>query len=463
MFKLRDYQLDLVDRVWAQLGSDSAVLAQLPTGGGKTACQAELARRLFRFGGKVLAAVHRVEVLHQMAAAFEYHIGITPQLVVAGSRPDWNAPVILGMNQTLVRRIDSLPGDIRLLIQDEAHHSTSRTYRKLFDALNCNVSGWSATPERLDGSALSDVFDCLVLGPSVKQLTAWGFLCPYRYHSLDVGMTTRGVKVRNGDYDARGLARANKATAIAAEVVKNYRAHANGLQTVVFAINVAHSQQIAWSLAEAGINAVHVDGNTPAAERAQAIADFKAGRVQVLCNCELFGEGVDIPAVEAVVLARPTQSLTIFLQQVGRCLRPFPGKDYAVILDLAPNCATHGFPDDHRAWKFDGEVKEPGPGRFFGLEERAYTPRDTSEGNATITEVARSDINPDHPWAETINRLLYRQQLLGYKRGWLGYGLAEDPVASLDLSAWELLGQYLGYKPGWAWHKWHETRSRSAA
>lgn len=451
-FDLRDYQTDLVDRAWAGLQQAGArILTQLPTGGGKSACQAELVRRARALGWQVAIAVHRRELVHQLAETVERHVGIAPELVTAGSRPDWSAPIIVGMNQTLVRRADRIPPGLGLLLQDEAHHGTSTTYRALYAALpaGCRLSGWTATPERLDGKPLGDVFDRLECGPSTRWLIDEGYLSSFRYLSAPL-MSVTGVRRVAGDFNAGDLARANNPVLLAAGVVESYQQHIPGRRTVVFAVNITHSRQIAYSLAEAGIPALHVDGSTPPEERAKAIADFRAGRVQVLCSCDLFCEGLDIPGIEAGILARPTASLTIHLQQIGRTLRPAPGKAEAVIIDVAGNWERHGLPDDDRLWSLEG--RPPGRPRRLTVNERAEVvdvpPREILEGDAQLVEIHHHQQAEPFRWA----RLLEEQQAGGHGDYWLWHQLRENPDATL--SAWRNLARILGRRRGWAMHQY---------
>ena len=452
-FALRDYQLAMVDgaeAAWAK--GARAVLNQAPTGAGKSVCQAELIRRALAQGRQVLVAVHRIELIHQLARSFKHHTGITPQLVIAGSQPDWSAPLLVGMNPTLHRRGNHIPSDLGLFVQDECHHSVARTYRDVLEALpaGCFVSGWTATPARTDGSGFRDLFDELIPGPSTRWLIEQGHLSPYLYLADPSPMRTKGIRKLAGDFSIADLARANDSATLSAGVVDAYRKHCPGLQAVVFAINVEHSQAIAAAFNAAGIPAAHLDGEAVTEGRQQTVEQFRQGNLRVLTNVGLFGEGFDVPALEAVIMARPTCSLALFLQMIGRALRYAPGKT-ARIVDLAQNWTRHGLPRDEREWSLDGVERQVRDLEVVDDEVRERRPRDIeiSEGDAELVE-----LDPDvvREWRQSFVRLVQQQQERGHSHGWLWHQLRRSGDA--PLTAWEQLAELMGRKRGWAWHQW---------
>lgn len=453
-FQLRDYQLAMVDgavRAWT--AGARSVLSQAPTGAGKSVCQAELVTRALRQGLQVLVAVHRIEILQQLARAFRYHSGVIPELVVSGSRPDWSAPLLVGMNPTLARRLEWLPPSLGIYIQDEAHHSVADTYAAVFEALpqDCIVSGWTATPVRSDGGGFRDQFDHLVSGPQTRWLIDNGHLSPYRYLSDPTPMQTKGVRRIAGDYSIADLARANDAATLSAGVVASYRRHCPGTQAVTFAINLEHSQAIAAAFNQAGIPAGHLDGETPPEERHATVEQFRQGQLRVLTNVGLFGEGFDVPALEAVIMARPTCSLALFLQMVGRGLRFAPGKT-ARIIDLAGNWTRHGLPCDERTWSLDGVKRQTRELEVVDGEvvERRVRPVQITEGVAQLVELDPVEVRA---WRASFDRLVATQKQRGYRLTWLWHQLRQAG-GDVPLEAWQKLADMMGRKRGWAWHQW---------
>ena len=218
-----------------------------------------------------------------------------------------------------------------------------------------------------------------------------GGLARYRAFAPAITVDLRGVRTRGGDFAAEAVAAAMDQPLITGDIVAHYQRLATGKQAIIFAVTVRHSEHLATAFKAAGIAAAHVDGTTPKNERRQAVAAFAAGRLRVLSNVELFGEGFDVPGVEAVVLARPTQSLALHLQQVGRALRPAPGKEHALILDHAGNLARHGLPDAPRVWSLDAQPRrqrehDDTVGPVHGAERG----RELVQAEGMLTEVDRA-------------------------------------------------------------------------
>ena len=215
--------------------------------------------------------------------------------------------------------------------------------------------GLTATPCRLDGKPLREYFDTLVIGPSTADLITKGALTPYDYYAPNT-VDTSGMKHNKTDFTADALSFFSQKREIIGDNIKQYQRLANGKRNIVFACNVKHSLEIVKRYQDAGIPAAHLDGETPQADREKILSQFASGEIKVLSNVELFGEGFDLPAIEVVSLLRPTLSTSLYLQQVGRALRPCPelGKERAIILDHVGNYERHGMPDDNREWSLKG-------------------------------------------------------------------------------------------------------------
>lgn len=367
---LRDYQRDLIDRTRAALKRTRRVLAQAPTGAGKTALASYIAGESAARGRLVFFVCHRAELVCQTSMTFR-KFEIPHGFVAAGYPMDLSRPVQICSVDTLKNRLHRLPAP-SLIIWDECHHLAAAGWRSIQDhyATAYHI-GLSATPVRLDGRGLDDHFDEMVLGPSVGWLIEQGHLSPYRCFAPSAP-DLAGVHKRMGDFVRGEAEKAMDGPKLTGDAITHWLRHAQGMRSVAFGVTVAHSQHIAASFSAAGIPAAHLDGSTPKADRAQIIRDFAAGRITLLSNVDLFGEGFDLSAIaqadvtiDCVLQMRPTQSLGLHLQQIGRALRPAPGKT-AIILDHAGNTCRHGLPDDGREWSLSGVERKGGKGANDG-------------------------------------------------------------------------------------------------
>lgn len=353
---LRPYQIALLDGArQAFRERKRAVLLQLPTGGGKTVSGSQMIAGSSAKGKICWWLAHRRELIGQTSKTFA-SMGIQHGLIAGGNSSDSSKRVQIGSIQTVARRLDDLtPPD--LIIFDECHHLGAAQWQKIFDAFPlAKIIGLTATPWRLDGKGLGTWFQDMVSGPTVADLIAEGSLSPYRLFA-PTQVDTGAIKMQAGDFKRDDLAAAMDKPSITGDAVQHYLKLCRGKRAVAFAVNVDHSQHIAAQFNANGIRAEHVDGTMDIASRDGAIQRFIAGETLVLTNCELFGEGFDVPAIEAVILLRPTKSLSLHLQQVGRALRPAPGKSEAIILDHAGNSLIHGLPDDEREWTLEDREK----------------------------------------------------------------------------------------------------------
>lgn len=354
MLTLRPYQHALIAQCRAAMQQGSRrVLLQLPTGGGKTILIAQMLASAAARGKRAWFCVHRKELLDQSVATFIESADIHTGVVAASYPTSPLAPVQVCSVPSLSKRIGSLlPPD--LVVWDECHHVASRSWSDIAAQFPAALHiGLTATPQRLDGQGLGAHFDTLIQGPSTAALTAQGYLSPYRYFAPTLTDLSAVHRVA-GDYNKREAADVMQHSTVVGDAVSHYLQHGNGGRALVFAWSLDASEAIAASFAAAGIAAEHVDGTTSRAARTAALERFRAGTVRVLCNVDLFGEGLDVPAVDAVFLLRPTASLGLYLQQVGRGLRPAPGKSHVRIFDHVNNWQRHGLPDDPRVWSLDG-------------------------------------------------------------------------------------------------------------
>jgi DNA repair protein RadD len=331
VLELRPYQLELVNRVRLAYGAGArSVVMQLGTGGGKTATAASLIARSVAKGRRVVFAAHLDALIDDTSdrltgAGIEHGI-------VQGDRPtNPTAPVQVASLATLHRRGERPPAD--LVIVDECHRAMAATVREVLDGYpSARLLGLTATPERGDGEPLGDVFQVLVCGPSVRELTLAGHLAPAIVLSPPAPMDG----------------------SLALDPVEAYATHAPGLPAMVFCRDAEQAGDVATRLGNA---AVLILGDTPRAERRAARERLAKGEPLVLVGCGVFLEGWDSPEVRAVVLARAFGVVSSFLQGCGRALRATRGKNHALIIDLVGAAILHGLPEDDRIWSLDGPAR----------------------------------------------------------------------------------------------------------
>lgn len=350
---LRPYQSDIIakTRSLMQKGVHS-ILIQSPTGSGKTLLTAHMLHTAASKGMRSLFVVHRRELIKQSTAAFALE-GLKHGIISAGFFEDRRHFTQLASVQTLARRISRFAPP-RLIVWDECHHLAAGSWAAIFRAFPSAFHiGLTATPERLDGQGLGSFFKEMINGPSVQKLIEDGYLSAYKLYA-PMKVNVGGVHTRMGDFVRSELSSAVDKPSITGDAVQHYQKFCAGKKAVVFCVSIQHSQHVTEQFNKAGIPAAHVDGETPQEERDERIQNFKSGVIKVLSNVELFGEGFDVPSIEACILLRPTQSLGLYLQQVGRALRPAPGKTTAIILDHVGNCERFGLPDEDRIWSLEG-------------------------------------------------------------------------------------------------------------
>lgn len=345
---LRPYQSDMLERTAREFRDVRRVLLQLPTGGGKTVLFSEAARAT---NERVCIVAHRRELIRQAHAR-------TPGSAIYPSADPQR--ITVGSIQTLSRRLDSLPR-FGLIVLDEAHHAVAGQYERLLASQpDARVLGVTATPERLDGRGLGTVFERLICGPSVAQLTPL-YLKPARVYGPPVPLDLSHVRTTAGEFNAADLEQVMAKPSLLGSATEHYERLAAGRPCLVFEVSVKLAQESAAAFRAEGWRFACVWGGMGDDARDAALADLAAGRLHGLTSCELISEGLDIPSVSCVILRRPTQSLGMFLQQVGRGLRPDGRWPDLVVLDHAGNVLRHGMPDQDRVWSLDA-TKRRGAG-----------------------------------------------------------------------------------------------------
>ena len=488
--QLRPYQQQLINAIRSEFNKKiKRVVAVAPCGSGKTVMTGWMIREALKKGNRAIFFVHRKELIEQTAKTFNA-LEIPFGVISAGFDMNLNLPVQIASVQTLARRLDKiLPPNF--LICDECHHILADTYKKILDAFpNAFLLGVTATPERMGGITLVDAFDSLVQSLDVDDLIARGNLSPFKYFApaqcKDLQNRLNQVNVRFGEFVNADLERVMSSNKIIGGIVENYRNFADGKSAICYCVNVRHSSNVAQAFRDNGIPAAHCDGETPPALRAAIVNDFRNGNIKVLCNAELFGEGFDVPGCQSVILARPTQSLTLFIQQAMRPLRPDPNdpNKVAVIIDHVQNYIRHGLPNAHHDWSLASnppkrdkplvkackhcQLVVPSNTKICpacGYEFKGdYHAPDTHEYHGQVAELALPSANKKtvdtptvkHPFTKPEEFLAVAKNR-GYKIYWVACKSLEFAKSKEDCLH---IAKVCGYKPGWALHAWEEKISR---
>lgn len=358
-YEERPYQQELIKRLSGELAKHRRVLVVAPTGSGKTVIAGKISQLLARKNKRVVFCVGRKELLKQTISTWvQFGLGEDVGIVSASNTSMTWQPFIAASIQTLYRRPNlQLPADY--VFVDEAHHTPARTWQSTIDKRwpNAKIIGLTATARRADGLGLRPHFDSIVQTPQVRELIDMGYLCDFDVMKPDYSLNIKGLKAgKSGDFNQAELSRRVTGTTIV-ECVKSYMKYANGMQAIVFCVDIPHSTRVMWQLLGHGISAEHIDNKTPARKRDNTIDAFKRGVVQVITNVDLISEGFDAPQCQCVVMARPTASLTVYMQQAGRMMRPKPDGSKGLLLDLAGNFYIHNAtPKDVVEWSLDGDI-----------------------------------------------------------------------------------------------------------
>lgn len=418
--------MDIIERTRAAMkkGCRNSIIVS-PTGSGKTVLTAHMLKTAASRTMGSAFLVHRRELLKQASTSFSA-IGVNHGIVAAGFEESLKNLVQICSVPSLSRRLKRMSPP-KLVLWDECHHLGAKTWASIHEALpDAYHVGLTATPQRTDGKGLGKWFQEIILGPSVGELIERRFLSPYKLFAPDGTVTDERV--------------------ITGNAIREYSRLIPGKRAVVFAPSIEFSQRLVADFNEAGIRAVHVDGESDKSFRDGTLEDFIEGKIQILSNVALFGEGLDIPAIDAVIDLAPTSSLSAWLQRCGRALRPNKGKEMAYIIDHAGNAMLHGLPDDDRTWTLKGTGLEKkksdiGPrvkicGQCFAAQENwrqvckfcgykfEIKSRTLTELDGDLMEVdlaiARNQRRREQGNADTLESLTELGESRGYKnpKGW---------------------------------------------
>jgi len=350
--KLREYQARAIADTYAALRKYTRVILQLPTGAGKSIIAVRIMQAALRNEKRVLFIVERKTLKDQIAEHCNKHkieYGIQ-----SGDDPrySWGAPVQIGTIQTLARRSNIDHGfGYDLIIVDEAHLIYRHQKQIMADYANAKFLGLTATPYT---KGLGLLWEHLVKGPSVRELIDQGHLCDYIAYAPPAGqIDTKGVKLNAGEYNERELYDRANNDRLFANITDEWQSKAAEVPTLVFAININHSRILCERFKALGIHAEHLDCYSDDDHSRACIEAFKRGEITVLSSVFRLAIGFDAPNAGCAILARPTKSLILHRQMLGRVLRPAPGKEKAIILDHSSNLERLGLPDDDTDYPLD--------------------------------------------------------------------------------------------------------------
>lgn len=462
MLALRPYQQQIVDGVrQSYIAGNKSPLVVAPTGAGKTIIFSYIAAtttakidKVENRKKRVLILVHRVELLRQTSDKLR-EFGVDHGLINPLYSPKYYSLVQVASVQTLIKRLHKIQRP-DLIVIDEAHHATAGTWRKIIEYFpEAYVLGVTATPCRGDGTGLGQtsggIFDDLVMGPQIRALIDGGYLVSPKVYAPMERLDLSGVRTKMGDYDNKQLEQVVDKPKITGHAVEHYKQLCDGAPAVAFCVSIAHAQHVAAEFQAAGYTAYAVDGSQDDDTRKRILNGLGNGKVHLVASCDLISEGTDIPAIGCAILLRPTQSLGLYLQQVGRALRPSEGKPYAVILDHVGNVLQHGMPDDERTWSLDGNVK-----RGKGAKKEATVRVEQCEKCYSVYEPQASCPNCGHvkevvnASPQTVDGTLtemtpqYAAMIRKQKSQEVGRAKSREEL--------EAIAKARGYKPGWVNH-----------
>ena len=347
----------------------------MPTGTGKTRLFTSLINDIIKNDkrdGKIVIIAHRKELIDQISKSLLQY-NINHALIIAGQKRDLSKRVQVAsiasiMHSKTRNKTEYKELEVDYIIIDEAHHSMAKTYARLCQRYKtAKKLGVTATPWRMNHSGFM-YFDCykrkqeyfqkLIKSKPISWFIENHYLSPYTYYSIQDKSTTRklidSIKTYNkfGNYAEGELATKFNTKVIRARLLESYQKYANGKKGIIYAINQAHGKDICQQYQEAGLKVAYIDSNTKLSERISLINRYRNGIIEILVNINIFSEGFDCPDIEFIQLARPTKSLSMYLQQVGRGLRPTKNKSQCIILDNVGLYSTYGLPDANRQWDY---------------------------------------------------------------------------------------------------------------
>ena len=500
---LREYQNEGVNNIrLSYMQGNRAVLYVLPTGGGKTVIFSHISEQAAIKGNRVCILVHRAELVDQSSESLT-KIGVEHGVITAGKELDLSKTVQVASVFTLVRRLHLIPEDFfGLIVVDEAHHAVAGSWKKTIDHfIKAKVLGVTATPERLDGKGLGNYFQDMIVGQDTAWLTANNYLAPAKVFAPPNKLDKTSLGKRGGDYKMEEAENQMKQGGIMGDAVTHYKKHIYPSTAIAFCCTIEHAKAVAKAFNDAGITSQPLTGDN-CKDRKDIIKKLGTGEIKVVTSCQIISEGTDVPTVGGAILLRPTQSLSLYLQQVGRWLRPADGKKYAIINDHVGNSVTHGLPNQERNWSLEGKkVREKVNAHPLKVCEACFAVNPISArectdcGNPFKVKERRELARIDGDLVERMYKVGDAVQL-HRRKGWIGGWRIINKKDTLDGIVYTVtqkktgktytdIQEYLirpplnqelydcktyddlkalaakrGYKQGWAYYRWQQRQNK---
>lgn len=324
---LRDYQQEVFDKLKLELLHNKRVICQMPCRSGKSYIMYEICKKANLKGSNVLVLAHRNLLLDQHRSLIDLpNVRITSR-------------------QTEVRHLGE-HGKVDIILVDECHLSASDTYKKIFDFYSDSIIiGMTATPCRLDGRSLGEIYQKIIKGPTVKYLIGIGAISPFDYYAPKLDIDLKSVKTSDGDYNQKDLEDIMLDNKIYGDIILNYEKMAKGKQAIAYCVSIKHAQKICDLFNEHNYQAKCIHSKIPKKEREKILEDFKNQLFTVIVSVDCISEGISLPSCEVCLMLRPTQSYALYVQQGMRALTPHPNKK-AIVIDYVGNVYRHGMLDE---------------------------------------------------------------------------------------------------------------------
>jgi len=491
MPRLRPYQETVFQKTREAFRANRSVCVQMPTGSGKTILFSMMTKAAVAKKNKVWIIVSRNELLKQSSAQLK-KLGVKHGRIAVGHSESKAFGVHVVSKDTLIRRYEKIKTPPDFIIFDEVHLYIERQKEIVQRFPKAKILGVTATPERLDGRGLSEVYQTLIQGPSIAELIAGDYLTGVRYFCPPIeGIDS--LHRRGTEYDPNELQELLEKRQIFGKAIEHYRKHAAGLPCLVYCRSVKAASITAQRFSDAGFRFENIDGRMSYKRRALLIDALREGKIQGLTSCDLITYGLDVPRVSCIIMLRPTLSRALFSQMVGRGLRPWPGKTACVVLDHVNNLREHGHPLTAHDWKFRGREKRGKPKGeaidslklcpecflYFtgsicdncGTKRQKGARKDLAEVDGRLVEItgpvkigARPPEEQRH-YADRINSAVDRGAVadlldiakeIGRRELWVYHRLNIDsngePLKMVNQTLLYEIARIKGYKPGWAWY-----------
>ena len=335
---LRDYQQDVFDKLKIELRNNKRIICQMPCRSGKSYIMYEICKKAYEKGTKVLVLAHRNLLLDQHRGLIDF--------------PN----VIITSRQTEVNRLGE-HGKIDIVLVDECHLSAADTYKKIFDYYsNSVIIGFTATPCRLDGRSLGEIYQKIIKGPAVKYLIEIGAISPFDHYAPKLNINMDNVKIGDGDYNQKDLEDVMTDPKIYGDIIANYEKLSKGKQAIAYCVSIKHAQKICELFNQNGYEAKCIHSKIPKKERERILDDFKNQKFTVIVSVDCISEGISLPSCEVCLMLRPTQSYALYIQQGMRALTPHPEKR-AIVIDYVGNVYRHGMLDEEEEFSLTERKK----------------------------------------------------------------------------------------------------------